>query len=237
MYLDAPFDTDFDYPAYLHLTVAVTPDAKRALMIGLGGATIVKRMWRDYPWMRLDAVELDPRIADVARTHFALPDDERIAVHVGEGRAFLESSETVYDIVIVDAFDDDCVPAPLLTEEFHRLVLAHLSADGVLAYNMHGSVTGERSRPFRRLYATLSASFGHVWPFVVRLSQSGSPGSHSEIIVLATNSSLATEQLLSRIESGVDGRVTVPGFRKFGEDLYQGPVRSGDVAPCSDERA
>ena len=152
MYLDAPFDTDFDYPAYLHLTVAVTPEAERVLVIGLGGATVVKRMWRDYPWMHLDVVELDPRIADIARTHFALPDDERIAVHVGEGRAFLESSKDVYDIVIVDAFDDDRVPAPLLTEEFHRLVLEHLSENGVLAYNMHGSVTGERSRPFRRLH-------------------------------------------------------------------------------------
>lgn len=62
MYLDAPFETDFDYPAYLHLTVAVKPDAARVCMIGLGGGTVAKRMWRDYPWMRIDAVEVDPQI-------------------------------------------------------------------------------------------------------------------------------------------------------------------------------
>lgn len=234
MYLDSPFETDFDYPAYLHLTVAVMPEAARTLVIGLGGATIVKQMWRDYPQMQIDAVELDPRVAEMARTHFALPDDERIAVHVGEGRAFLESSADTYDIIIIDAFDDDRVPAPLLTEEFHRLVLAHLSADGALAYNMHGSVTGVRSRPFRRLHRTLRVSFRQVSPFLVQLSRGGHPGAHSEIIVVATNSALTTEQLLERIESRVDGRVGVPEFHEFGRDLHRDGIRSGDVATYRD---
>jgi len=236
MYMDAPFETDFDYPGYLHLTVAIAPEAQRVLVIGLGGATVVKRMWRDYPWMHIDAVELEPRIAEVARTHFALPADERIAVHISEGRAFLAACDSEYDIVIVDAFDDEQVPPPLLTEEFHRLVLAHLTSGGVLAYNMHGSVTGNRSRPFRRLYRTLRTTFGTVWPFVVRLSRGGSTGEHSEIIMLATNSALTTEQLYERIESRVGGRVSVPEFHEFGRDLYRGEIRGGDVAPYCDGR-
>jgi len=234
MYLDAPFETDFDYPGYLHLPVAVVPDAKRVLVIGLGGATVVKRMWRDYPQMSIDAVELDPYVVELASTHFALPDDERINVHVGDGRAFLAASSELFDIIIVDAFDDEHVPYPLLTEEFHRLVLDHLSPDGAIAYNMHGSVTGERSRPFRRLYRTLRTTFGQVWPFVVRLSRGGSPGSHSEIIIVATNSALTTDELLERIESRVDGLVTVPEFHEFGRDLYRGGIRTGDIATYLD---
>ena len=60
MYLDAPFDTDFEYPGYFHVALAMKPDAIRTLVIGLGGGTVVKRMWRDYPEMRIDSVELDP---------------------------------------------------------------------------------------------------------------------------------------------------------------------------------
>lgn len=236
MYLDAPFETDFDYPGYLHLTVAVKPDAARVLMIGLGGGTVAKRMWRDYPHMIIDTVELDAHVADLARTSFALPRDDRLRVHIAEGRAFLESSADTYDIVIVDAFEDERVPAPLLTEEFHRLVLAHLAEDGVLAYNMHGSVTGERSRPFRRMYRTLRGSFRRVWPFVVGLSRGGGPASHSEIVVLATNAPVGTNELLTLIEARVDGRVSVPEFHEFGRDLYREPVRGGDVAPYCDDR-
>ncbi len=236
MYLDAPFETDFDYPGYLHLTMAVKPDATRVLMIGLGGGTVAKRMWRDYPWMTIDAVEIDPHVADLARTSFALPRDERLRVHIGEGRAFLEASTDTYDIVIVDAFEDERVPTPLMTEEFHRLTLAHLTGDGVLAYNMHGSVTGERSRPFRRMHRTLRGSFRQVWPFIVGLSRGGGPASHSEIVVLATNAALGADALCERIASRVDGRVSVPEFHEFARDLYREPVRGGDVAPYCDQR-
>lgn len=234
MYVDSPFETDFDYPGYLHLALAAVPEATRALMIGLGGGTVVKRMWRDYPAMHIDAVEIEPQIAEMARTSFALPDDERLRVYVGDGRTYLHESPDAYDIIIVDAFDDERVPAPLLTEEFHRAALAHLAEDGVLTYNFHGSVTGDRSKPFRRLHKTLSSSFGRIWAFPVGLSNSGAPGDHREIIVLATNAPLSTETLLARIASRVDGRVSVPAFEQFGEDLYLEGIRTGDVAPYCD---
>jgi len=234
MYLDAPFETDFDYPAYLHLTLAVCPSATRALMIWLGGGTVAKRMWRDYPELSLDVVELDARVAELARTHFELPDDERLQVHVGDGRAFLADSSATYDIAIVDAFDDERVPHPLVTEEFHRLVLAHLAEDGVLAYNFHGSVTGARSKPFRRLYRTLRLAFGRVWVFPVGLSRHGLASDHREIVILATNAPLSTEQLLERIAARVDGRVSVPEFHELGADLYRDGIRSGDVASNRD---
>ncbi|MHB1477500.1 MAG: spermidine synthase, partial [Coriobacteriia bacterium] len=204
-------------------------------MIGLGGGTVAKRMWRDYPQMTVDAVEIDPRVADIARTSFALPRDERLRVHVAEGRAFLEESHDTYGIVIVDAFDDERVPAPLATEEFHRLVIDRLDENGVLAYNMHGTVIGDHSRPFRRLHRTLRGSFAHVWPFIVGTSRGGGPASHSEIIILATNAPLTTEELRVRIASRVDGRVSVAEFHEFGRDLYEGPIRGGDAAPYIDD--
>lgn len=234
MYLDAPFETDFDYPAYLHITVAVVPEPGRALVIGLGGGTVVKQLWRDHPGLTIDAVELDPRVAEIARTHFALPDDERIRIHIGDGREFLEASADTYDIVIVDAFDDDAVPLPLRTEQFVRLAFGRLSDGGALAYNMHGSVIGDRSKPFRALHRTLATTFRNVWAFPVGLSGGGPVGAHREIIVLATNAAVGTEELLDHIASRVDGRVSVMGFDRLGEDLYRGPVRTGDVPVLSD---
>ncbi len=234
MYVDAPFETDFDYPAYLHVTVAVVPEPRRALVIGLGGGTVVKQLWRDHAELMIDTVELDPRVAEIARTHFALPDDERLAVHVGDGRAFLQSTTDAYDIIIVDAFDDDVVPLPLRTEQFIRLAFGHLMEGGVLAYNMHGSVVGDRSKPFRSLHRTLATTFRTVWTFPVGLSAGGAVGAHREIVLLATNAPLDTEELLSRIASRMDERVSVMGFDRVGADLYRDPVRTGDVAVLSD---
>ena len=65
MHLDDPFETDIEYVGYFHIALAIQPAIERVLVIGLGGGTLVKRMWRDYPEMRIDAVEIDPDVAEV----------------------------------------------------------------------------------------------------------------------------------------------------------------------------
>lgn len=226
MYLDAPFDTDFEYPAYLHTPLAIKPDATSTLVIGLGGGSVVKRMWRDYPDMRIDAVELDPEVIEIAHAYFALPQDERIRIYSGDGREFVSTTANRYDIVIVDAFDEDVVPRPLKTEEFLRSVRDHLTSDGAVAYNFIGAVTGDYSKPFRSLYRTLRNVWGTVWVFCVT---EGVDTHGANIVLLATDADVSEDELRCRIADRVGGKVTVPAFHLFGENLQVGAVRTGDV--------
>jgi spermidine synthase len=231
MYLDAPFDTDFEYPAYLHTPLALKPDATRTLVIGLGGGSVIKRMWRDYPDMRLDVVELDPDIVDVAYRFFELPQDDRISVFVDDGRRFMETAADTYDIAIVDAFDEDRVPRPLTTEEFMRLVRDRLAPDGVVAYNFIGALKGDRSKPFRSLYRTLANVWRHVWVFTM---DEGVAAEGANLILLGSDTDVTDDELRDRLASRVDGKVTVPAFHLFGENLYTGEIRTGDVAIITD---
>jgi spermidine synthase len=228
MRLDDPFETDIEYVGYLHITRAVRPDARRALVIGLGGGSLVKRMWRDYAPMRIDAVELDPEVIDVAYELFALPRDDRIRVFAGDGREYVESSVETYDIVVVDAFDDDHVPRRLMTEEFLRACRDRLSPDGVIAYNVIGSVYGPHSKPFRSLHRTASNVWRRIWTFPVRIGEDARDQTRN-IILLASDAELDDDELLARIVDRVGGQVTVPGFERFAEDFYRGTVRTGDV--------
>lgn len=234
MYLEDPFETDFEYPGYLHLSMAVRPEARRTLVMGLGGGTVAKRMWRDYPWMHIDAVEIDEGVVEVARDYFALPDDDRLCVYVDEARSFLRLSPETYDIVLMDAFDDDRMPRALSTDEFCRSLRDHLTPEGVVAYNCIGAVYGPYSKPFRSLHRTVANVWRRVWVFPIGLSEDVSEKTRN-IIMLATDRDMTTEELLDRIADRVGGMVTVPKFERFGEDLYTNRVRSGDVPLLVDE--
>lgn len=226
MYLDDVYETDFEYPGYFHVALALRPSAVRTLVIGLGGGTVVKRMWRDYPDMRIDVVELDFEVADIAATYFALPEDPRIRVIVDEGRHFVETTSETYDIIIVDAFDDDTVPLPLRTEEFLRAARDRLREGGVIAYNVIGSLKGDRSKTFRALHRALANTWRRVWVFNVDESIEAEG---NNIVLFASDTPLTDDELCERIADRVGGRVSVPGFRTFGQHLYTGPIRSGDV--------
>ena len=228
MHLDDPFETDIEYVGYLHLTLAVKPDATRTLVIGLGGGSLVKRMWRDYAPMRIDAVEIDAEVVDIAHELFELPHDERIRVFVGDGREFVETCTDAYDIIVIDAFDDDYVPRPLITEEFLRTCRDRLAPDGVIAYNVIGSVYGPHSKQFRSLHRTASNVWRSVWTFPVNISDDARDQTRN-IVMLASDAALSSDELLDRVADRVGGLVTVPGFERFAEDLYRGAIRTGDV--------
>ena len=234
MHIDDPFETDILYVGYLHITMAVKPSATRTLSIGLGGGSLVKRMWRDYPFMHIDAVELDPAVVEIAHALFALPQDPRITVIVGDGREVLAASTEIYDIITIDAFADDRVPRPLTTEEFMRSCRDHMAPDGAIAYNVFGSVYGPHSRHFRSLHRTASNVWRNVWTFPVDIATDARDLTRN-IVMLASDAELSTDELQDRIADRVGGLVTVPGFERFAEDLYLGKIRTGDVPLLLDE--
>lgn len=87
--------------------------------------------------------ELDPRMEEVARTQFSYLDNcPHAKVRIGDGRLLLEHelamSPRGYDVLVIDAFSDDTVPAHLLTAEAFVSFLGHLAQPrGILA--LHAS--------------------------------------------------------------------------------------------------
>lgn len=235
MRLDDPFDTDIEYVGYLHLALAVAPHARRVLVIGLGGGTLVKQLWRDHPDLQIDAVEIDAEVVEVARELFELPEDPRITVYIAEGRSFLETSVQTYDIIVVDAYNDDHMPVQLTTEQFMLTAHAHLAPGGVIAYNTISTIAGTYSKPLRRLHKTAGNVWRRLWLFRVASLAPNLVGPEN-VVVLASDAEVSEEQLLARIANRVDGSVSVPGFETFGERLYRGKLRTGDVAISTDPR-
>jgi len=157
MYKDDPYRTRFAYSDYLQLAFAYRPGAKRVLYVGLGGASAPKRTWRDFPAVRVEVVELDPEVVDVAYDYFELPRDPRLPVHVQDGRSYLASNDGPWDAIVIDAFYSDSIPFHLATREFLELASARLSPGGVIVTNIIGAIRGANSRLFRSMLRTYRA--------------------------------------------------------------------------------
>lgn len=162
MYLDDPFRTRFEYSDYLQLPLAYRPATRRILYIGLGGGSAPKRTWRDFPATRLDVVELDPEVVDVAYEYFDVPRDPRLRIEVEDGRRFLAANDGPWDAIVIDAFYSDSIPFHLATREFLELARSRLAPGGVVATNIIGAVSGNDSRLFRSMLRTYRTVFPTV---------------------------------------------------------------------------
>ncbi len=234
-----PRRTVFPYSDYMHLPLALRPDAARVLMIGLGGGTVQKRYYEDYLRLRLEVVELDPAVVAVARTYFAVPDDGRLRITALDGRLFVARTPDRYDIILLDAYLIDTIPFHLATREFFETARARLTPGGVLASNVIGALAGPRSRLFRAVYKTFTQVFRTVYVFPVDWQRYDGRDSVRNIIIIGTDQAVLSPAQFAQAAARVGATlpVTVGGFQRAAGDLYADPILTSDVPVLTDDFA
>ena len=237
MYLHDPFDSPFLYAAYAHLGLIFRPHAQRVLVVGLGGGSIPKRFWRDYPEMTVEVAELDPMVVDVARRFFGVPEDLRLRVFVQDGRRFLRQTARRYDMVILDAYFAESIPFHLTTREFMQLARTRLVPGGIVLSNLIGALQGPRSRLFRAMYRTMGEVFPGLYLFPTAFRPFEDVDVIRNIIVVASEErGLGREEILRRARA-VASRVTYRDFVKYAADYYAEPIPVADVPVLTDDYA
>jgi spermidine synthase len=132
----------------------------RLAVLGNAGGTVARAFGVFYPGVRIDGVEIDPAVTDVAYRYFGLGDNPNVETHDADARPFLRRVDTRYDLVYADAYHQPYVPFYLATQEFFRLVRAHLRPGGILALNV-AAVPGDE-----RLLEALAGTLATVFPEV-----------------------------------------------------------------------
>jgi len=164
MDLDDPQRHVFDYTRHFHLPFLFHGDIENVLFIGGGGFTGPKRFLADYD-IAVDVIEQDPDVVDTARRFFDVESSNRLAVHVGDGRQFLQETDRTYDLIVLDAFEASTVPSQLTTVEFLQLTRDSLSNDGVLLVNLISAPNGPLSGFYRAECETMARVFPHMYSF------------------------------------------------------------------------
>lgn len=109
--------------------------APRALVLGMGTGTFATQCQKYFDNLAVEGVEIDQKIVDLAGTYFGLSD--QVSVTTYDGRAYLGATDQLYDVIMVDAYQDITIPFQMSSVEFFTMVKDHLTADGVMVVNMN----------------------------------------------------------------------------------------------------
>lgn len=157
--------TGLYYDAYLTLPF-LFPKRRpvSTLLIGMAAGTIPTLYARDVDPFRapvpMTGVEIDPELVALGRKYFHLKSSSA-NVKTMDGRVFLETTQSHYDLLIVDAYSQEIyIPFPLTTETFFALCREHLNPDGILAMNVNA--TSLRAPLLLAIERTLGKVFPHV---------------------------------------------------------------------------
>ncbi len=233
-----PLKGHFEYTEYFHMAWLWNTQITNVLMVGLGAGTAQRAFEHYYPGVTVETVEIDPMVVKVARDYFGFRESERQKVHVADGRVFLRRSTARYDLIVLDAYVNgrygSSIPQHLATKEFFTLVRDHLTTNGVVAYNVIGTLNDWHAGIVGAIYRTLKTVFPQVYLFPARNSQN--------VVLVATRSAVRDDLFALRRRAAVlvqTGRITVPGFREWVEAFQaqsplsaaRSPVLTDDYAP------
>ena len=159
--VDHPEDHVAEYTEMAFAGLFFIPEPKSVLVIGLGGGIIPMAFSRMFPDAVVDVVEIDPKIPKLSKKYFNFDKEDKINVHISDGRRFIRRSKTKYEIVILDAYRGEQVPFHLMTSDFYEELKTYaMSPKGVLVSNI---VAGTQLVP--KEMATYEKSFTEVYPF------------------------------------------------------------------------
>ena len=174
------------YSRYTSIGFTFRPDAKKMLIIGLGGGSIPKKLNKELPNMEIDAVEIDPEVVKMAKDHFNVKEGKNLRIHAQDGRLFLSRTQTQYDIILLDAYFTDSMPFHLATKEFFELAQRKLTPNGIIVANLISAVTGPSGKIARSFVRTQRQVFPQTYIFAARRPDHVSLDTIQNVIVIAT---------------------------------------------------
>ena len=141
VYLNGSSEPVFWYTQQMaQLTLEEKP--ARVLMLGGGTFTLPEYLAEQLPDATIDVVEIDPELAPIARNHFFYSDPSNVNLIFTDARAYLNQSDTRYDVILVDVYGDTSIPFSLMTREYGEQIANHLEPDGVVLANIVAGTVG-----------------------------------------------------------------------------------------------
>jgi len=202
--------------------------SQRMLVLGLGAGGGIVSTLAVVPALRVEAVEIDPKVVEAATMYFDLPKDRsQLSVHVADARPWLAAQSQEFELVQLDLYQGGpYIPFYLITEEFFGEIHHRMSPDALLMMNVY-----DTSQSRELLFASV-ATLRRVFSVVLVISRAD--GNH---IVLAFTGQRTLHEVQQRL-TNLKGDAS---YRALGQEAAQSlrdlvlpmgtPVFTDDVAP------
>jgi len=149
------------------LTVQRQP--RSILLLGGGAFTLPQYLSQQLPDSHIDAVEIDPNLLAISKEYFGYQQPENVTETFTDARAYVNQSQKLYDVVIVDVYGDTSIPFSFMTEEYGRALAKLVASDGMVIVNIIGGFEGA----CRDAFAAVDAAYRSNLPYAVYQNESG----------------------------------------------------------------
>lgn len=109
---------------------------KNTLILGVAGGSVIKTLVDEIQYKgKITGIEIDAETINLANKYFGLDKIENLQVIITDAEKFVAETREIYDLIIIDIFEDTIMPDFLFGNDFISNVLNLLNIDGFVVFN------------------------------------------------------------------------------------------------------
>lgn len=135
-----PSVLEVDYTKTMMGFMLAKPQPEHILMIGLGGGSLPKFCYHNLASC-ITVVEVNPHVIALRDEFEVPPDDDRFRVVRADGAVYVQNLPPIFDIMMIDGFDEAGQPPQLCSREFYQNCYRALKPAGLMVVNLHVNPT------------------------------------------------------------------------------------------------
>ena len=106
------------------------------LVLGVAGGSVIKTLVNEVEVIgEIIGVEIDEDIISLANKYFKLDEIPNLTILIEDANKFVQKSNKTFDLIIIDIFQDNCMPGFLFETAFIENTISNLNPSGYLLFN------------------------------------------------------------------------------------------------------
>ena len=106
------------------------------LVLGVAGGSVIKTLVNEVEFKgEIIGVEIDSDIISLANKYFKLDEIPNLTILIEDANKFVQKSNKTFDLIIIDIFQDNCMPGFLFETAFIENTISNLNPSGYLLFN------------------------------------------------------------------------------------------------------
>lgn len=119
-----------------HIGYPTLKNMKSILLLGVAGGSAIKLIRNEIGCVgKITGVDIDPKIIQLAYDYFNLGSYENIEILIKDAQIFVAENSTKYDLIIIDIFEDDCMPNFLFETDFIENIKCSMEYNSYILFN------------------------------------------------------------------------------------------------------
>ncbi|WP_321529354.1 methyltransferase [Sedimenticola selenatireducens] len=123
------------YTQVMMLGFLLAPTVRHCTLLGLGAGALAQAVLAHHSGCKIDAVEMRPKVVELAQTWFALPDDKRLRLHPKDAWEYLNHNPVPTDLILTDLYLGGGMNELQARQHFLAACRGALKPNGILICN------------------------------------------------------------------------------------------------------